>query len=84
MKRLTFAALGALAGSVVSWLLLLASSHLLSLAGVQLYASEPGQQRNFNLFLLAWLVFAITGAWLGWRIVGLKTSRFVGPQGEPK
>jgi len=84
MKRLAFAAFGALAGSVVAWLLLLAGSHLLSLTGIQLYASESGQQRNFNLFLLAWLVFAITGAWLGWRVVGLKASRFAGPQGEPK
>lgn len=75
MKRLAFAALGALAGSVVAWLLLLASSHLLSLAGIQLYESESGQQRNFNLFLLAWLVIAITGAWLSWRGVGRKASR---------
>lgn len=68
MKRLAFAVLGALAGSVVACLLLLAGSHLLSLAGLRLYWSESDQQRNFNLFLLAWLVFAITGAWLGWRI----------------
>jgi hypothetical protein len=68
MKRLAFAILGALAGSVVACLLLLAGSHLLSLAGLRLYDSESDQQRNFNLFLLAWLVLAITGAWLGWRV----------------
>jgi hypothetical protein len=56
-------------------LLLLACSHQLSLAGVQLYDSESGQQRNFNLFLLAWLAFAITGAWLGWRAAELKAPR---------
>ena len=67
MKRLAFAVLGALAGSIVACLLLLAGSHLLSLAGLHLYDSESDQQRNFNFFLLAWLALAITGAWLGWR-----------------
>jgi len=64
MKRLAFTVLGALAGS-----------HLLSLAGAPLYDTESDQQRNFNFFLLAWLVVAITGAWLGWRAVGPKASR---------
>lgn len=84
MKRLAFAVLGALAGSIAACLLLLAGSHLLSLAGLHLYDSESDQQRNFNLFLLAWLALAVTGAWLGWRVVGLKASRSAGHQGEPK
>jgi hypothetical protein len=53
MRRLEFAALGALAGSAICCTRLPAGSHQLLLAGIQLYESESGQPRNFNLFLQA-------------------------------
>lgn len=67
MRRILFAALGGVVASALAWLLLLGSSQLLVAAGLQLYGSEADQQRNFNLFLLVWLGFAVVGIWLGWR-----------------
>lgn len=80
MKRLAFAVFGALAGSVVACLLLLAGSHLLSLAGLRLYESESDQQRNFNLFLLAgWFLRSQARGWAG----GSGSSRIWRRKPEP-
>lgn len=68
MKRFAFTGIGALAGSVLVWGVTFLVGYSLNAAGIRLYESEFDQQRNFNVFVLAWLIFAIVGGWLGWRI----------------
>ncbi|NOT83982.1 MAG: hypothetical protein HOP02_04200 [Methylococcaceae bacterium] len=63
MKKVTFFTLGAIIGVVFCFLLLYVTGSVLEHFGIRLYESESGQQRNFNLFLLASTVSAIVSGY---------------------
>jgi len=61
MRKTALFIIGFCAGACVCLLLILALGMLLSQFAIQLYASEADQQRNFNLFLIAVLIFGFAG-----------------------
>ena len=67
-KTITFALLGALLGSALIWGFVYLSGLVLEEIGVQLYHSESDQQRNLNIVIAIWMIFAIVGGWLGYKI----------------
>ncbi|MCX7112775.1 MAG: hypothetical protein NTX45_22170 [Proteobacteria bacterium] len=68
MKRLFYALIGVLAGSALSWGIIFFLGYALEAVGIHLYQSEFDQQRNFNIFIISWLLSVIVGGWLGWRV----------------
>jgi len=68
MKRLLYTVIGGLAASALFLGVAFLSGYLLEAGGIRLYDSEFDQQRNFNIFLLGWLLFGAVGIWIGWRI----------------
>ena len=68
MKRLIYALIGVLAGSALSFGIIFLLGYALQAVGIHLYQSEFDQQRNFNIFIVSWLISAIAGGWLGWRV----------------
>ena len=62
------ASLGALLGSTLIWGIVYLSGLVLEKIGVQLYHSESDQQRNFNIVIAIWMIFAIVGGWLGYKM----------------
>ena len=67
MRAVGFAAVGCLLGVAVAVGVIFLFGLAINSFGVQLYDSEAGQQRNFNLALLFALCCAAVGAWLGYR-----------------
>lgn len=70
MKRLAFFLVGAAAGFVGCFVLLYLSGLVLAHLGVQLYASEADQQRNFNVFLFVGSAAAVVAGILAARKAG--------------
>ena len=68
MRAAAFAVAGALVGMLVAAGLIYFAGLALGAMGWQLYSSEGGQQRNFNLALMFVLVMAALGAWRGYRL----------------
>lgn len=52
MKKVAFFIIGATVGLIICFIFTYLSGFLFEYLGVQLYESESGQQRNFNIFLL--------------------------------
>jgi hypothetical protein len=61
MRKTALFIIGFCAGACVCLLVILALGMLLNQFSIQLYASEADQQRNFNLFLIAGLIFGFVG-----------------------
>lgn len=61
MRKTVLFIIGFCAGACACLLVILALGMLLNHFSVQLYASEADQQRNFNLFLIAGLIFGFVG-----------------------
>lgn len=61
MRKTALFIIGFCAGTCACLLVILALGMLLSQFSIQLYASEADQQRNFNLFLIASLIFGSVG-----------------------
>lgn len=68
MRAFAFAAVGGLIGILLAAALIFLLSFGLGSLGVQLYASESDQQRNFNLAHGFSVAVALLCAWLGFRL----------------
>ena len=64
MRKTALFIIGFCAGACACLLVILALGVLLNHFSIQLYASEADQQRNFNLFLIAGLIFGFVGGFL--------------------
>ena len=67
MRPAAFTIAGGLVGAIGAVVLIYLLGALLQGAGLQLYASEADQQRNFNLALMFTGGLAALGGWLGYR-----------------
>jgi hypothetical protein len=63
VRKTAFFIIGAIIGIAICWLLAYIGSQIVVYMGIQLYASEADQQRNFNIFIVANFVFAIVGGY---------------------
>ena len=67
MKAAAYSALGALLGLCATAASVYFAGVVIDAFGFTLYQSEADQQRNFNVVVLLVVVFAVLGAWLGYR-----------------
>ncbi|MDR2212062.1 MAG: hypothetical protein LBE21_00335 [Pseudomonadales bacterium] len=64
VRKIVFFVLGAIIGIVICFLLAYAGSWIVAHTEIQLHVSEDEQQRNFNIFIVANLIFAALGGYL--------------------
>jgi len=64
MRKIIRFIVGAIIGIVLCFVLFYISGYVFEALGINLYESESEQQRNFNIFLVLSLVFALVGGYV--------------------
>jgi succinate-acetate transporter protein len=64
-KKLLYILVGCILGTAAVFCLLYVTNFIVLEFNIRLYNSEAEQQRNFNVFLILWIIFVVSGGFLG-------------------